>query len=46
MGNRKIIFILGSGSLLSFNVINDKLSSVFSESIEKTQVLMIERTEF
>lgn len=45
-GNRKIIFILGSGSLLSFNVINDKLSSVFSESIEKTQVLMIERTEF
>lgn len=45
-GNRKIIFILGSGKLLSFNVINDRLTSVFSEAIEKTQILSIERREF
>ena len=45
-GNRKIIFILGAGKLISFNVMNDGLTSVFSEAIEKTQVLSIERSEF
>lgn len=45
-GNRKIIFILGKGKMINFNVINNNLTSVFCESIENAEILMIENTKF
>lgn len=45
-GNRKIIFILGKGNLLSFNIINDNPTSIFCETIEQSKILCIKKSEF
>lgn len=45
-GNRKIIFILGAGKLLNYNLISDKPSSVFCEALDDLRLLVINRKTF
>lgn len=45
-GKRKILFVCGSGSMLNYNMLDEHKSSVFCETIEESEVLMIPVTEF
>ncbi len=40
-GKRKIIFILGSGTLLNEHVFQEHLTSLYCETMEKSQIFMI-----
>ena len=45
-GNRKVIFILGKGSLLNYNIISKTQASVFCEAASGLTVLKIPQTLF
>lgn len=45
-GKRKILLVLGHGDLLNGNVFNNKTSSMYCETIEKSEILMIPLKEF
>ena len=45
-GHRKIIFICGEGFLLNDHVMNEHLSSLFCETIEKSKIFVISAKSF
>ena len=45
-GKRKIIFILGKGALLNEHVLDNQMTSLFCETIEKSQIFMVPSTVF
>jgi CRP/FNR family cyclic AMP-dependent transcriptional regulator len=45
-GNRKVIFILGKGSLLNYNIISRSQASVFCEAVSELTVLKIPQSLF
>ena len=45
-GRRKILFVCGKGALLNYNLLNNHDSSVFCETIDESQVLVIPVKDF
>lgn len=45
-GNRKIIFILGKGALLNEDVLNGHRTSLYCETIEKSQIFIVPAAVF
>lgn len=45
-GKRKIIFILGRGALLNEHVLNEHLTSLYCETLEKSEIFMVPGTIF
>lgn len=45
-GKRKILFVCGKGVMLNYNILNNHYSSVFCETIEESEVLMISVSKF
>lgn len=46
LGKRKILFVLGAGSLLNDHVFNSHASSIYCESIEQCMVFAIPKDDF
>lgn len=46
MGQRKIVFIFGSGTLLNDHVVNVHRSSLYCETIEKSRIFMVSAQKF
>lgn len=45
-GKRKVFFILGEGDLLNGNVFNNKTSSMYCETVEKSSILVLPLEKF
>lgn len=45
-GKRKILFIFGNSALLNGNVFNNKTSSIYCETIEQSEILVISIKDF
>ena len=45
-GKRKILFIYGKGALLNEHVFNNRTTSIYSETIDKSRVFIIPSAEF
>ena len=45
-GKRKILFVCGQGALLNYNLLNSHDSSVFCETIDESEILVISVNDF